>query len=540
MDGRRFTQNFKSLPRYLFCCGSLLLFFITVSAFILPLAKVFVPNKIFTSNFSSIYSAKQILRIILYTFEESVASTLLAIFFGIWAAWFVSQRNFIGRKFLVSLSSVPLCIPPLIIALGYINTFGMSGILNRSLLKIFSLKNPPLNFLYSFWGIVITQGFYNFPLIMNTVADSWSVLDLRQKESAQLLGAGRLRIFFTVTLPQLMPSIISSAMNIFIFCFFSFMIVLLFGTVGGTTLEVAIYHAGRSVLNFKNVSVLASIETSCALLFIIILGLLEKKSLKQQEISLKRNMRKNFSVSERIIFLAFMIFIFIFFLLPLVSISISSFSFKSRGKSFIGTRTWKKILSMKSFYSALGHTVSVGAATSLLCIICGCTWAFFIRLKNRKDVLSRTIPMIPMSVSSVVTGIGLLMLVRKGKPAHLILIQASLFWPFAFRQIFSAASKIPQNIIDSSVILSGRKTDCIFDILVPCCRKNILSAAGFCFAMSAGDSSLPLLLSIQNFDTLSLFTYKLAAAYKFNEACASGLILGLICIIIFSAGKNRD
>ena len=57
-------------------------------------------------------------------------------------------------------------------------------------------------------------------------------------------------------------------------------------------------------------------------------------------------------------------------------------------------------------------------------------------------------------------------------------------------------------------------------------------------AISAGDATLPLVLSMQKFSTLSLFTYRLAASYRFTEACVSGLILGLVCSIVFFAAKR--
>src|SRR5574344_1414709 len=140
------------------------------------------------------YSLGGLLKIIAFTFEESLASTLLSLVVGITAAFFVSKRNFWGRKLLLSTASIPLCIPSLIIALGYVSTFGMAGYANRILMKLFSLSEPPLTFLYSFWGIVIAQGFYNFPLVMATVSDTWSTIPPAQADSARLLGATEFRV----------------------------------------------------------------------------------------------------------------------------------------------------------------------------------------------------------------------------------------------------------------------------------------------------------------------------------------------------------
>ena len=58
------------------------------------------------------------------------------------------------------------------------------------------------------------------------------------------------------------------------------------------------------------------------------------------------------------------------------------------------------------------------------------------------------------------------------------------------------------------------------------------------FAVSLGDASMPLVLSIRNFDTLALYTYKLAGAYRFSQACACGGSVAAISMIIFLAGKK--
>ena len=75
--------------------------------------------------------------------------------------------------------------------------------------------------------------------------------------------------------------------------------------------------------------------------------------------------------------------------------------------------------------------------------------------------------------------------------------------------------------------------DRVIRVLLPISKKGLISAFGFCFAVSAGDTTLPLVLAIPKLDTLSLFTYRLAGSYRFNEACAAGVILGLLCALVF-------
>ena len=115
----------------------------------------------------------------------------------------------------------------------------------------------------------------------------------------------------------------------------------------------------------------------------------------------------------------------------------------------------------------------------------------------------------------------------------LVLLQAALYWPFAFRQISGALDKVPSSLDDAALMLAAFPLDRVFRVYLPLCRKNILAALGFCFALGCGDTTLPLVLAIPRFETLALYTYNLAGSYRFGEACCSGLVLAALTMPIF-------
>jgi thiamine transport system permease protein len=494
---------------------------------------------------------KPILRAVFFTIKVAVGSTIIAIIFGIPTAFFVSHRHFVGKKLLKILSAVPLCIPSLLIALGYVLLFGMNGSINRFCKFVFGLENPPITFLYSFWGIIIAQGFYNFPLIMRSVADAWIQIPQDEANAARLLGASEKRIFRTVTMYQIFPAVASSSILVFLFCFFSFIIVLLLGSIGGTTLEVAIYQSTRSTLDFKTAALLALLETSVAILIIIAYSRLEKYSAHSSGISCEadeheitaigykkwQNGNSKHNYGEIIGFCVLEAFIVICFLLPLISIVVYAFLTKgnlSSGSS-VSLQNFIRLFGRESFKLSFLHTFQTALGTACLSVITGLVFAIITRRidpYNSKRSL-RIFPLLPMAVSSVVMGFGITMLVRQGKPYMLVLAQSALYWPFAFRQIIPALERIPETTLEAARLLSGEATDVFFKIEIPLVKRSILSSFGFCFAISCGDASLPLVLAIPRYDTLALLTYRLAGAYRFGEACAGGCVLGLLTAGIF-------
>ncbi|MDA8424708.1 MAG: ABC transporter permease subunit, partial [Treponema sp.] len=205
------------------------------------------------------------LRALQFTISQAAVSTIAALLIGLPGAWLAARYDFRGRRLLKSLSAIPFSVPPLLIVLAFVLYYGRGGYLNRALMAVFGLREPPLGFLYSFWGIVLVHGFYNFPIVMQNLSEVWARLPRDREDAARLLGAGRLRAFATGALPSLAPSLAQAAALTFLFCFFSFAVVLVFGSLVGSTLEVEVYRRARIEADPAGASAIALVETAIAL-----------------------------------------------------------------------------------------------------------------------------------------------------------------------------------------------------------------------------------------------------------------------------------
>ncbi len=468
----------------------------------------------------------RIIKVTRFTLRQALLSTLAALIVGLPAAWLVAKKKFFGRRFLSSLSAVSLCIPPLLMALAFVLSFGMNGQVNKLLMHITGAEEAPITFLYSFWGIIICHGFYNFPVIMRTVADTWQHLPEDEYNAARLLGASRPRIFRTVTIFQLLPAIASSCIIVFLYCFFSFIIVLLFGQKGSSTLEVEIYQAARSSLDFVLIGRLSLLETAIALFMVVVYALISKRGRHSTGLAAgqRTSIRGGFEWAMTIVILSVIGF---FFLLPMVLL------------------LWKalpafgKVFARPAFFESLKNTLIVSVCTAALSTITAFAFAAISRLADpyKKSSLLRALPLVPMALSSVVLGFGITLLSNytflRGSPVLLVLAQSALTWPFALQQLRTPMDKIPLTVTEAASLLSPRPLDTVFCVLLPQCRRALFSAFAFCAAISSGDATLPLVLGIPGFDTLALFTYRLSGAYRFNESCASGAVLMFLSITLF-------
>lgn len=485
------------------------------------------------------FPVARILSALRFTLVESFLSAILAVAVGLPAAFFTARRDFPGRRFLLALSAVPLCVPPMIIALAFVLYYGRQGWVNLAFMRVFGLESPPLTFLYSMTGVVFAHGLYNFPVVMRTVSRVWERLPLDVEEAASLLGAGPFRVFATITLPRLARPVLSAAALVFLYCFFSFMIVLLFGGVGGTTLEVELYHSARSALDFRSASLVAGVETAAAFAIIGLYAWLQRglgSGTSSRDAARARVRISGFreTAAASIVLGS----IALFFIGPLLSIPLRSVVSSASGARYGGTleltlAPWFSFFGRGEVLPALASTLATGMASAALATLAALAFAFFSYGREVSPLLSRAFPLLPLAVSPVMLGFGWTLLLPRGGWPMLVVAQAALAWPFAWAQVQSALERVPQSVHDAARMLSTGPLDRFYRVLAPLASRGVLSGAALVFAISAGDATLPLVLSVPGYENLSLLLFRLAGSYRFPEACVCAVLLSCVAGFAF-------
>ncbi|PKL06233.1 MAG: hypothetical protein CVV53_05320, partial [Spirochaetae bacterium HGW-Spirochaetae-9] len=212
-----------------------------------------------------------------FSLKQAALSTLLAFIAGFPGAYFVAKYEFRGRRFFLALAAVPFCLPSILVILSFILYYGKSGWFSLALAKA-GLAPGGGSLLYSLWGLVFIHAFYNFPIFIQNVGSVWARMPRSREEAARTMGAGRIRSFAVGTLPYLLPSMLQAASLVFLFCFFSFTIVLVFGSLAGTTLEVGIYRAIRFADDRPQALALAFVQTLVALLTVAAFAHFDRKT----------------------------------------------------------------------------------------------------------------------------------------------------------------------------------------------------------------------------------------------------------------------
>ncbi|MDX9897669.1 MAG: iron ABC transporter permease [Spirochaetia bacterium] len=519
------------------------LFPVLALVLVIPLTAAFAP--IFKggalSNLARAFADPRFVGSFKYGISQAAASSLLAAIIGLPGAFLLARRRFPGKRLLSALSAVPFCVPPLIIAIGFVLYYGREGILNRFLVSTLGLSQPPIRFLYSFAGIVIAHGFYNFPIVMRFVGDAWASAPKRHEEAARMLGASESRILFTVTVPAILPALGAALSLVFLLCFYSFVIVLLFGGPGVGTPEVELYRAARFEFDRPLASSFALIETAVAMLALAAYGAFERRFSSERRESDRRKADAFRSRGGMLAAILYGACILIFFLGPLFAILTESLTVRStaRGLAHVGLANYVSLVTRKGFAGALMNTLMLGLLSATIAVIAG--FVLSIGLKRvRSPFLSRVLPLLPLGVSSVVLAYGWNSAIGRSTILALAMVQAVSAYPFALRAIQSTVGLSYQSYVEAARSLGSSSLGATLRVRVPMAAPSILSGFALAFAMSAGDANAIIAAPVNGFETLSLLLYRLAGSYRFNEACAAAVILAVLTGFIFALKDARD
>ncbi len=147
------------------------------------------------------------LRLSLLVGLVSVAASLP---FGLAVAWLLARRQFAGKILLDGFVHLPLVLPPVVVGYGLLVLFGRRGPIGAWLYDSFGIT-----FAFNWKGAALAAAVMAFPLMVRAMRLSLELVDRRLEAAARTLGAGRLRVFCTVTVPLMAPGILTGAILAF-------------------------------------------------------------------------------------------------------------------------------------------------------------------------------------------------------------------------------------------------------------------------------------------------------------------------------------
>lgn len=152
-------------------------------------------------------------QVLLLSLKIASVAILFSLPIAILAAWLLARCQFWGKSLFDSLIHLPLVLPP--VALGYLLliTMGRKGVIGQWLYQTFGI-----NFSFNWKGAALASAIVAFPLVVRSIRLAIESIDMRLENVARTLGANKLRVFLSITLPLALPGILMGIMLGFARC----------------------------------------------------------------------------------------------------------------------------------------------------------------------------------------------------------------------------------------------------------------------------------------------------------------------------------
>jgi thiamine transport system permease protein len=491
------------------------------------------------------------LGIIGFTTYQAILSMILSLLLGLPASYVLARYEFPGRRTLRSLTILPFVLPSIMVAVGFVATFGRTGTLN-AVLGVVGLG--PVNLLFSLEAVLIAHAFYNAPLIARVTTAAWESVDASAVETARSLGASPHRAFVDVIAPQLYPAVFVGAALTFVFTFGTFPIILALGGRELATVEVEIFRLVRS-LSYPEAAALAIVE------LVITLGVLyaylrfedrydtstggirplPRRALRPPSLRIRELLPRAgiaiYAVIAALVFVA-----------PIASMIYASLT----GGGGLTLEHYRFLLERQAEgaafqvqpWTAIRNSLLYGAATLVLAIPMGITVAVLTTREYRGRKLLDAVAMAPLAVSGIILGLGLLRglvfgvelggwrIIVSGTVA-IIAAHAVIAYPFVVRTVAPGLQTVDEHLVESARALGGSRTRVLLDIELPLVWPGVVAGAAFAFAISIGEFSATVILATGTDQFTMPVAIERFIGRRLGPATAMGVVLFVVTSVSF-------
>ncbi|GAA2518328.1 ABC transporter permease [Rarobacter incanus] len=496
------------------------------------------------SGFSDVLSRPATWTVIGRTFAQAGAGTIASIVVGLPGAYVVSRLQFQGRGLLRAWMTVPFVLPTVVVGAAFRSLLGAGG---------------PLGFLgWDRTAIAVLVGlvFFNYAVVVRIVGAMWERLDPRSVQAARTLGASPARAFFTVTLPQLGPSIAAAGGIVFLFCSTAFGVVMVLGGRRHANLEAEIYRQTTQLLDLRVAAVLSVVQLVVIAAALLAVARLRRRSERALNITAAGAGTHRPRRADAFALAVTAIVIGLVHVLPLGSLVVRSFRTEdgwgwgnyaalatTGGRGGLNVTLWQALATS----ARLATFATVIAMVVALLLVCTLARPIKSRLGRRIGAVVDGAVMLPLGVSAVTVGFGLLITMNnplglnvdlRSSGVLIAIAQGLVALPLVVRVISPVVRAIDPRLRQSAAVLGAGPWRILRTIDVPIAARSIGLGMGFAFAASLGEFGASSFLVRPGVVTLPVAIYQLLGkqgAEHFGMAMAAAVVLGLVTTMIVVA-----
>jgi 2-aminoethylphosphonate transport system permease protein len=217
------------------------------------------------AKFASVVASGEFRHALGNTLTIALSATAGCLVLGFVLSVLIAFTPFPGSRVLARLIDTFIALPTFLVALAFTFIYGSAGLLNESLKALLHLELPPVDFLYSQWGVILSEITVYTPFVMRPLLAAFSLIESAQIEVAASLGARPLRIVSRVIFPAALPALIAGGSLCLLLTVNEFGIVLFIGAKDVITLPLLIYDKAIQQFDYTTACVIAVVNVALSI-----------------------------------------------------------------------------------------------------------------------------------------------------------------------------------------------------------------------------------------------------------------------------------
>lgn len=479
--------------------------------------------------------------ILWFTTWQAAVSTALTMALGLPLAAIFARYSFPGKSVLRALTTIPFVMPTVVVGAAFTTLVGPTGLVNNWLQGSLGLGAPPIELMNTIWIILLAHAFYNVSVVVRTVGGFWESLNPALGEAGQVLGAHGPRLFRTVMLPLLLPSITAAGMLVFLFCFTSFGVILILGGLRFATLEVEIYRQAVNLFNLPVAAFLSLVQMAITFAVMAIYTRVQARAALSLEMRPQAHPpRPSGSWLRRVLAGALLLGMVLLLVAPLLALAWRSVTL---GGHF--TLDYYRELAINrrqsAFYAppvtAIGNSLIYATSATLLSLLLGVCGAYVLaRPRTLATAVLDPLFLLPLGTSAVTLGLGYIVAMGAWRTSLWLVPVAHtmIATPFVVRTFLPALRSLDPRLREAAAVLGAGPVRSWWEVDMPVLWRALLVSAAFAFTISLGEFGATLLINRPDRPTMPMVIYRALGQpglLNYGQALAMSTILMAVCMV---------
>jgi iron(III) transport system permease protein len=494
------------------------------------------------ANYQQVLTEPGLLSALINSIIVSVATTAFSLVLALPMAWAVARTAMPGRQLVRVAVLIAFVIPNFISVIAWILLLGPNaGLINVFLRDSFGIA--AIFNIYSMGGLILVLTFSFYPLIFFAVTAALDNMDPAYEEAAQMAGASAWRASLGVTMPLVLPAVVSASVFVFL------------EAMGAFGAPAAIGHGARfhtlttkiyELFSYPPRFELAAAAAAPIIGFTVLGLLLQWFVLRGRRFAIiggKRGAARavDLGAGRWLLFAWCMLVVFVTVVLPLIILVRTSLMTRwglDLSWQNLTLRNYGSLASTSTIVpAALLNSALISAVAATACVVLAMVVVWIV---ERTSLPGRGLLTFISTVTFAFPGVALAVGFVLGFSAEPLALFGTLWlffiaftahrFPFAFMFLRNSVKQLSAEMEEAGRVCGASWTRALVDISAPLIKSGLLAAWMVVFAVTLRELSMAILLYVPGTETLPIAIYSFIDNGTFEIAAAVSVLLILLSI----------